>query len=276
MQYECRRTGFRFSFQRAAAWAACFLAAATLRSSAEPGATVVSVRPLVLSAETPLGRATISSPAGAALETSGIAGETARVWQGAFSANVPRTDVALPATAVSETSPPAATPASLQPPAPQGATAAPGNNNGFAGVPFGATVEEARQKWQLEKLEPASAPDDPVATFLREEESLVLGGAVVREVVYYFVNGKFYAVAFVTPDRRQTVIMRDALTLSRGAPVSQDESGTSLVWPGRPSSAQMVANPANGEARVLIFGNAQQEDYEKSLQSAAAKTATGL
>lgn len=171
---------------------------------------------------------------------------------------------------------PAASPVAPQPPALPEAATAPGGSNGFAGVPFGATVEEARQKWQLEKLEPVSAPDDPVATFLREEESLVLGGAVVREVVYYFVNGKFYAVAFVTPDRRQTVIMRDALTLARGAPVSQDESGASLVWTGRPSCAQMVANPANGEARVLIFGNAQQEDYERSLQNAAAKTAAGL
>jgi hypothetical protein len=54
----------------------------------------------------------------------------------------------------------------------------------FGGVPFGATIDEAKKAWQLEQVEGASVPDDPVSIDLREEESLVLGGLVAREVIY--------------------------------------------------------------------------------------------
>ena len=155
-------------------------------------------------------------------------------------------------------------------------TSFPDRSNAFGGVPFGATLEEAKQKWQLEKIEAISAPDDPVALYLREEETLLLGGAVAREVVYYFVNGRFYAVGFLTPDQRQTEILREALELGYGAPPHADRSNSSLVWPGRQVSAQMVLNAANGEGRVLLFSNELQPGYEKSLREAAAKTAAGL
>lgn len=150
----------------------------------------------------------------------------------------------------------------------------PDRNNAFGGVAFGATLEEAQQKWQLEKIEAAAAPDDPVALYLRQEESLLLGGAVAREVVYYFVNGRFYAVGFLTPDQRQSEIVREALELGYGAPPHAD--GDSIVWPGRMVSAQMLLDSANGEGRVLLFSNELQPSYEKSLRDAAAKTAAGL
>jgi hypothetical protein len=65
----------------------------------------------------------------------------------------------------------------------------PDRTRAFSGVPFGASLEEARQRWQLEEVEGAAVPGDPVAVYLREEESHVLGGVVAREVVFYFVNG---------------------------------------------------------------------------------------
>ncbi len=156
------------------------------------------------------------------------------------------------------------------------ATSFPDRNNAFGGVPFGATIEEAKQKWQLEKIEAVSAPDDPVALYLRQEETLLLGGAVAREVVYYFLNGRFYAVGFLTPDQRQTEILREALELGYGAAPHADPAKGSLVWPGRLVSAQMTVNSGNGEGRVLFFSNELQSGYEKSLRDAAAKTAAGL
>lgn len=152
----------------------------------------------------------------------------------------------------------------------------PDRNNAFGGVAFGATLEEAQQKWQLEKIEAAAAPDDPVALYLRQEESLLLGGATAREVVYYFVGGRLYAVGFLTPDQRQTEIVREALELGYGAPPHADRATGSLVWPGRMVSAQMVVDSANGEGRVLLFSNELQPAYEKSVRDAAAKTAAGL
>lgn len=146
----------------------------------------------------------------------------------------------------------------------------------FGGVPFGATIDEAKKSWQLEQVEGASVPDDPVSIYLREEESLVLGGLVAREVIYYFLNGKFYAVSFSTPDNRQTTILREALAAGYGAPPHEDTAGKSLVWPGQAVSAQLLVNASTGEGRVLLFSNELQPEYEKSLRDAAAKTALQL
>jgi hypothetical protein len=146
----------------------------------------------------------------------------------------------------------------------------------FGGVPFGATLEDAKKSWQLEEVDGASVPGDPVTLFLREEESLVLGGLVAREVVYYFLNGKFYAVSFSTPDNRQTTILREALSAGYGAAPQEDAAGKSLVWPGQAVSAQLLVNASTGEGRVLLFSNELQPEYEKSLREAAAKTALQL
>jgi len=146
----------------------------------------------------------------------------------------------------------------------------------FGGVAFGATLEDAKKSWQLEAIDGASVPGDPVALYLREEESLVLGGLVTREVIYYFLNGKFYAVGFSTPDNRQTTILREALTAGYGAAPHEASSGKSFVWPGQAVSAQLLINPSTGEGRVLLFSNELQPEYEKCLREAASKTAAQL
>jgi len=152
----------------------------------------------------------------------------------------------------------------------------PDRTRAFAGVPFGASVEEARQQWQLEEVEGAAVPGDPVAIYLREEESHVLGGVVAREVVFYFVNGRFYAVGFSTPDSRQTAILREALELGYGAAPHAGDAGRSLVWPGEAVSAQLLLQPSTGEGRLLLFSNDLQPEYEQTLREAARKTAEGF
>jgi len=146
----------------------------------------------------------------------------------------------------------------------------------FGGVAFGATIDEAKKSWQLEQVEGASVPGDPVSIYLREEESLVVGGLVAREVIYYFLNGKFYAVSFSTPDNRQTTILREALAAGYGATPHEDAAGKSLVWPGNAVSAQLLVNPSTGEGRVVLFSNELQPEYEKTLREAASKTAAQL
>lgn len=172
----------------------------------------------------------------------------------------------------------AAAPLAAQQPAAPAAPEAksfPDQIKSFGGVPFGAPLEEAKKVWQLEAVDGASVPGDPVSLYLREEESLVVGGLVAREVVYYFLNGKFYAVSFCTPDSRQTTILREALTEGYGSPAEQSEDGDSLVWPGKAVSAHLMLNPS-GEARVVLFSNDLQPEYEKCLREAAAKTAVDI
>lgn len=151
----------------------------------------------------------------------------------------------------------------------------PDRSKSFAGVPFGAGIEEARQNWQLEQIEGASVPGDALALYLREEESHVIGGVVAREVIYYFLKDRFYAVSFSTPDIRQTGILRQALEMGYGFAAHESAPG-SLVWPGASVSAQLLVNDATGEGRVLLFSNDLQVEYQQSLRDAAARTAAGL
>jgi hypothetical protein len=152
----------------------------------------------------------------------------------------------------------------------------PDRSTSFAGVSFGASLDEARQHWQLEEAEGASVPEDPVQIYLREEESHVFGGVRVREVIYYFLRGRFYAVGFSTPDNRQTTILREALELGYGAEPHMTDDGRSLVWVGQSVSAQMLVDPATGEGKMLFFSNKLQPEYEETLREAARKTAAGL
>jgi hypothetical protein len=152
----------------------------------------------------------------------------------------------------------------------------PDRSKSFAGVAFGASLDEARLQWQLEEVEGASVPDDPVQVYLREEESHVFGGVRVREVIYYFLRGRFYAVAFSTPDNRQTTILREALELGYGDGPHTADDGNSLVWAGESVSAHMLVDPGTGEGKMLFFSNELQPEYEETLREAARKTAAGL
>jgi hypothetical protein len=152
----------------------------------------------------------------------------------------------------------------------------PDRGGAFGGVAFGTTLDEAKKSWQLEQVDGASVPGDPVALYLREEESLVVGGLLAREVIYYFLNGKFYAVGFSTPDNRQTTILREALAAGYGTAPHEDVAGKSLVWPGQMVSAQLLVNASTGEGRVLLFSNELQPEYERCLREAASKTALQL
>lgn len=145
----------------------------------------------------------------------------------------------------------------------------------FCGVPFGASIEEAKKVWSLEEVEGVSAPDDPVKVYLREDDPLVIGALMVREVTYYFLDGKFYAVGFVTPDSRQTAILRGALVEGYGAPAFEGGGGDLLVWLGEVVSAHLQIG-SSGEARAVLFSNELQPRYEQSLRDAAAKTAAGI
>lgn len=151
----------------------------------------------------------------------------------------------------------------------------PDRTKSFGGVPFGASIGEAKKAWQLEAVEGVSAPGDPVEVYLREDDPLVIGALMAREVVYYFLDGKFYAVGFATPDSRQTTILREALAEGYGAPAFEGDGGSSLVWPGEAVSAHLQIS-SSGEARAVLFSNELQPRYEQCLRDAAAKTAAGI
>ena len=148
-----------------------------------------------------------------------------------------------------------------------------GKSNSFRGVPFGAPLKQAQEKWGLEALEDRTAPGDPLKLFIRNEETKNIGSISLREIVYYFFNDKFYAVEISTPDIRQTETLRQAFDLAFGARPCRTKEGDMLVWLGDKTTAQMLVSPITGEGRALIFNNDLQADFESYSRDAAKKAA---
>lgn len=128
------RTGQSYRFRRARCAALspvllATLAAHTLAQSAVTNFT--ASKDLLLSTKTPLGEATVTIPAGAAITNYEVQGEQVKIRQGAFTAVVALADVQTPPTPApspeaSPTPTPEATPASTPTPEPEpSATAAP-------------------------------------------------------------------------------------------------------------------------------------------------------
>ncbi|MEI6072724.1 MAG: hypothetical protein WCS31_13095 [Verrucomicrobiae bacterium] len=157
--------------------------------------------------------------------------------------------------------------------APVAAIAPAEKENAFRGVPFGTPLAEVQKKWELEPLDEAGPPGDPLKLFIRNDETKSIGNIALQEIVYYFFDGKFYAVQICAPDSRQTEILRQALDIAFGGRPHASKEGDSFVWPGKSASAQLMVNPGTGEGRALIFNNDLQADYEKYSLGAAKKAA---
>lgn len=148
--------------------------------------------------------------------------------------------------------------------------------NSFRGVRFGSSLEEIKKSWELEALPDDAAPGDPLKLFIRNDEVKSLGTIALQEVVYYFFEGKFYAVGICTPDSRQTGTLRQALEIAYGRSPHVSPAGDSFVWEGENVSAQLNVAPGTGEGRALLFNNDLQSAYEKFFLQAAGSAAAEL
>ena len=148
--------------------------------------------------------------------------------------------------------------------------------NSFRGVPFGSPLAQVQTLWQLDPLSEDDAKDNPLKLFIRNDETKSIGGIALQEVVYYFFEGKFYAVGLCTTDSCQTESLRQAVDIAFGGCPHTNKAGNSFVWLGKNASMQLNINPITGEGRALIFNNDLQARYEKHSLEAAKKAASEL
>ncbi len=146
----------------------------------------------------------------------------------------------------------------------------------FRGFRFGETLDKVPKEWELQPASQDAMPDAPLKSYIRNEEVKRLGSIDLQEIVYFFVNNKFYAVEIMTSDRTQTEMLRLALNHAYGNPSSPSLQEDSSVWVGKKVSAQYCINRNTGEGRALMFDNELQQSYEKSLNDVAKKAAQGL
>lgn len=143
----------------------------------------------------------------------------------------------------------------------------------FRGLRFGETFDKAPKEWDLQPTSQDAPSDTPLKSYIRNEEDKRLGGIDLQEIIYFFVNNKFYAVELLTSDRTQTEMLRLTLNHAYGSPSSPPLQEDSSVWLGKKVSAQCCVNQSTGEGRALMFDNELQQVYEKSLADVAKKAA---
>jgi hypothetical protein len=143
----------------------------------------------------------------------------------------------------------------------------------FRGLHFGDTLDKVPKEWDLQPASQDATPDAPLKSYIRNEEEKRLGSIDLQEIVYFFVNNKFYAVEMLTSDRTQTEMLRLALNHAYGTPSSPPLQDDSSVWLGKKVSAQYCMNRGTGEGRALMFDNELQQSYEKTINDVAKKAA---
>jgi hypothetical protein len=149
-------------------------------------------------------------------------------------------------------------------------------NNAFRGIPFGTPLDEVQKKWELTPVTEGMSSDEILKLFIKNDEVKKIGDLTIQEVTYYFFQDKFYAVELETSDTRQTQTLRQALEIAYKRGPSSGISPDVLVWPGENVSTLLIANPATGEGRMLLFSNEMQSGYESCFLEAAKRTASQL
>ena len=148
--------------------------------------------------------------------------------------------------------------------------------NSFRGVLFGTPLEEVDKSLGLEPVAEDQAKNDPLKLFIRNDEKKLLGNIGVQEIVYYFLEGKFYAVCVATLDFRQTENLRKTLEIIYGGAPQVDKESRGLVWNGKNTTAFLRFDKVTGEARTLICCNELQKNYNRLITESAKKAASEL
>lgn len=148
--------------------------------------------------------------------------------------------------------------------------------NSFRNMAFGSSIEEVQKTIKLEPIAEDQAKGDPLKTYIRSDEKKSLGDVAIQEVVYYFLEEKFYAVLISTLDYRQTENLRKALDIVYGASPHIDKESRNLVWSGKNTTAFMRSDRVTGEARTMISCNELQKSYDRLSRESATKASGEL
>lgn len=119
--------------------------------------------------------------------------------------------------------------------------------NGFRGVSFGTDVG---------KFTGFSAPegDGKVKAYTRKDEDRDMGPAELSEVVYEFLDGKFFSVTLYTKDKADTDELMAIVSKAFGDGEQIDPDNS--VWEGKTAFAHFSENALTGEG-AFTMGNAE-------------------
>jgi hypothetical protein len=160
-------------------------------------------------------------------------------------------------------------PADSAPPPPMGNAEDLDNANGFRGVKFGSSMDSI-SGLELEQ------DRGSLKLYTKKDEKMLLGPALLDEIVYYFFEGKLYGVALHSADGQDSSNLLRILQLAYGYGAQPDQNAPIFFWSGKTASARFGMNPVSGAAEAFIFNNDLQAAYEKYEATSAAEAAKQL
>jgi hypothetical protein len=124
---------------------------------------------------------------------------------------------------------------------------------------FGTSVKEFKN---LEVYHDRGA----VKVYRKTDEDLSIGTASVTNIIYIFVNDKFYAVS-IHADGRNGANLLKVFQAAFGAGAHPEGGPSQYFWTGKVASAHFFDDEgATHEVRGWIGNNELQKDYDQVMQ----------
>jgi hypothetical protein len=133
------------------------------------------------------------------------------------------------------------------------------HKNGFRGVAFGTSVKDFKN---LEVYRDRGA----VKVYRKTDEDLNIGTAAVTNIIYIFVNDKFYAVSIHADGRNGSNLLK-VFQAAFGAGAHPEGGASQYFWTGKVASAHFFDDEGpTHEVRGWIGNNDLQKDYDQVMQ----------
>jgi hypothetical protein len=142
---------------------------------------------------------------------------------------------------------------------------------GFGGLAFGADFPVADFKLEQDR--------GALKIYRKTTEKILMGPALLDDVLYYVFDGKFYGVAFHTADGQDSLALKGILINAFGTGMDSEDSGPSTIWMAKSRGALFDLNTSTGESSAFIFDhklhNAALAEQSQASQSAAQQLIQG-
>lgn len=135
---------------------------------------------------------------------------------------------------------------------------------GFGGLKFGEAFSD--KGFQVEQDRGA------LKIYKKEGAKLLMGPALLDEILYYVFDGKLYGVALHTDDGQDSLALKGILINAFGMGQNSSDGGPSTVWLSKTNGAIFDLNPSTGEGSAFLF-DIKLHDACLAEQSSSAKAA---
>jgi hypothetical protein len=139
--------------------------------------------------------------------------------------------------------------------------------NGFRDLTFGAPLPKEMK---------VTETSGKSTYYVRPKDSLTIGNATVKSIVYHFFDGRFAGVLIKTKGFVNTHALLQVFTEAYGTPLEANRLIPFYIWPGAVVTQSLDENMVSHDAEVSISSNALTEEWKADQKAGARKGAGDL